>query len=413
MNESNGRIGVGYRFSLRQIQSFKKIYVLKLVATTFVGLEETLAAEVSALGGKHIYLTNRAVIFEGSKKQLYRANLELRTAIRVLQVMEEFQVTDEHQLYDRIKAVNWPHYFDVTQTFAVTSVVGSHYFNHSQYVALKTKDAIVDRFRDEFGKRPNVNLLTPHMRINIHIQGKNCTLSMDSSGDSLHKRGYRIQTVKAPINEVLAAGMVLLSGWKGERPLLDPMCGSSTIPIEAAKIARNIPANLGREGFGFQNWKNYDENTWKEVVASAKEQIKTSEAPIFAHDKNLRAIKISDENIHEAGLEDAIQLEKIDFLRSEAPAEDGVIIMNPPYDERLSNVNIGLFYKKIGDHLKQNYQGYDAWMISSNLPAIKEFGLRSSKKMTLHNGPLECKYLKYELYRGSKKSKHQEAQTDQ
>lgn len=383
---------------------------MKLVATTFTGLEETLAAEVSALGGKHIYISNRAVIFEASKKQLYRANLELRTAVRVLQVMEEFQATNEDELYDRIRAVNWSHYFDLEQTFAVTSVVGSHHFNHSQYVALKTKDAIVDRFRDEFGKRPNVNLLTPHMRININIQGKNCTLSLDSSGESLHKRGYRIQTVKAPINEVLAAGMVLLSGWKGERPLLDPMCGSSTIPIEAAMIARNIPANLNRESFGFKNWKNFDETAWKEVLASAKEQIVTSEAPIFAHDKNLRAIKISEENIHEAGMQDAIQLEKIDFLRSEAPAEDGVIIMNPPYDERLSNVDIAAFYKKIGDHLKQNYQGYDAWMISSNLPALKTFGLRTSKKITLFNGPLECKYQKYELYRGSKKSKHQSDQ---
>ncbi|MEM6380361.1 MAG: class I SAM-dependent RNA methyltransferase, partial [Bacteroidota bacterium] len=377
---------------------------------TFTGLEDTLAAEVNALGGKHIYISNRAVIFEGSKKQLYRANLELRTAIRVLQVMEEFKATNEQQLYDRIKAVNWPHYFDLSQTFAVTSVVGSHHFKHSQYVALKTKDAIVDRFREEFGKRPNVNLLTPHMRININIQGKNCTLSLDSSGESLHKRGYRIQTVKAPINEVLAAGMVLLSGWKGERPLLDPMCGSATIPIEAAMVARNIPPNLNREDFGFKNWKNYDETTWKEVLASAKEQIKTSEVPIFAQDKNLRAIKISDENIYEAGLQDAIQLEKKDFLRSEPPAENGVIIMNPPYDERLSNVDIEQFYKKIGDHLKQNYQGYEAWMISSNLPALKAFGLRSSKKITLYNGPLECKYQKYELYQGSKKSKHQTIQ---
>ena len=380
---------------------------MKLVATTFYGLEQVLEKEIEAIGGRDIQIGTRAVTFEGSKKMMYRANLELRTAIRILQVIDEFKVRNEQELYNKVKQFNWPHYFDVHHTFAVTSVVHSRFFSHSQYVALKTKDAIVDRFKEELGQRPNVNVLTPTLRINIRIQGEKCTLSLDSSGESLHKRGYRINTVDAPINEVLAAGMILLSGWQGDRPLLDPMCGSGTIPIEAALIASNTPANLYRNSFGFQRWQNYNQEAWESVLSSAKAQIKSVEVPIFASDTNLRAIKISEENIAEAKLEAVIQLEKKDFFKREAPAENGVIIMNPPYDERLVQEDIGRFYKSIGDHLKGSFQGYEAWVISSNLEAFKQFGLRTSKKLTLFNGPLECKYQKYEMYGGSKKAKYQ------
>lgn len=375
---------------------------MKLVATTFVGLEDVLAQEIESIGGKHINKGTRAVTFEGSKEQLYRANLELRTAVRVLQVLEEFQVKTEEQLYDRIKAFNWPHYFDVDQTFAITPVVHSHYFTHSHYVALKTKDAIADRFRDELGRRPNVNLLTPHLRINIRIQGKNATLSLDSSGDSLHKRGYRIQTVKAPINEVLAAGMLKIAGWKGDRPFLDPMCGSGTIPIEAAMMAANIPANFYRKEFGFQKWKNYLPEQWEELRSSAREQFRTPEVPILGYDKSLRAVKIIDDNLQSSKMEEMIQIEKQNFLKLEAPFHEGLLIMNPPYDERLTREDIGSFYKKIGDQLKQHFSGWDAWVISSNLEALKEVGLRTSQKVTLFNGPLECKYQHYELYKGSR-----------
>lgn len=375
---------------------------MKLVATTFVGLEEVLAKEIEAIGGKHINIGTRAVTFEGSKQQLYRANLELRTAVRILQVLDEFQVKTEEQLYNRVKAFNWPHYFDVDQTFAITPVVHSYLFTHSHYVALKTKDAIADRFREELGRRPNVNLLTPHMRINIRIQGKNATLSLDSSGDSLHKRGYRIQTVKAPINEVLAAGMLKIAGWEGDRPFLDPMCGSGTIPIEAALMAANIPANFYRKGFGFQNWNNFDAEQWEEILSSAREQFRTPEVPILGYDKSLRAVKIIDDNLREVKMSETIQIEKQNFLKAEAPHAEGLLIMNPPYDERLTREDIGAFYKKIGDQLKQNFAGWDAWIISSNMEALKEVGLRTSKKMTLYNGPLECKYQHYELYQGSR-----------
>ena len=376
---------------------------MQLVATTFVGLEEVLAQEIEAIGGKHINMGTRAVTFEGGKKELYRANLELRTAVRVLQVLAEFPVKTEDQLYHNIKAFNWSHYFDVDQTFAITPVVHSHFFTHSHYVALKTKDAIADRFREEVGRRPNVNLLTPHMRLNIRIQGKNATLSLDSSGDSLHKRGYRIQTVKAPINEVLAAGMLKIAGWNGDRPFLDPMCGSGTIPIEAALMASNIPANFYRKEFGFQNWKNYDAEQWETILSSAREQFRTPEVPILGYDKSLRAVKIIDDNLREVKMSETIQIEKQNFLKSEAPAEEGLLIMNPPYDERLTREDISAFYRKIGDHLKQAYTGWDAWIISSNLEALKEVGLRTSHKMTLYNGPLECKYQHYELYQGSRK----------
>lgn len=378
---------------------------MKLVATTFVGLEEVLAGEIEELGGKHIKIGTRAVTFEGSKKQMYQANLHLRTAVRVLQILDEFQVKTEEQLYQKIKSFNWPHYFGVDQTFAVTSVVHSHFFRHSQYVALKTKDAIVDRFRDEVGRRPNVNVITPHLRINIRIHGKECTLSLDSSGDSLHKRGYRMQTVEAPINEVLAAGMIKLAGWSGDRPFLDPMCGSGTIPIEAAMIAGNIPSNFYRKEFGFQKWNNFNKEAWEEILSSAREQFLPIEVPILGYDKSLRAVKIIDDNLRAAHLSEVIQVEKMNFFKLEPSVEGGLIIMNPPYDERLTRDDIGSFYKKIGDHLKQHFQGYDAWIISSNLEALKEVGLRPSKKIKLFNGPLECKYQHYELYQGSRSNR--------
>lgn len=376
---------------------------MKLVATTFVGLEEVLAKEIESIGGKHINIGTRAVTFEGSKQQLYQANLELRTAVRILQVLDEFQVKTEEQLYQRVKAFNWPHYFDIDQTFAITPVVHSYLFTHSHYVALKTKDAIADRFRDELGRRPNVNLLTPHMRINIRIQGKNATLSLDSSGESLHKRGYRMQTVKAPINEVLAAGMLKIADWQADRTFLDPMCGSGTIPIEAALMAARIPANFFRKEFGFQNWKNFDADLWEGLLSSAREQFQKPEYPILGGDKSLRAVKIIQDNLEVVNMSDTIQIDKQNFLKSEAPAEKGLLIMNPPYDERLTREDIGTFYKRIGDHLKQAYSGWDAWIISSNLEALKEVGLRTTRKLTLYNGPLECKYQHYELYDGSRK----------
>jgi putative N6-adenine-specific DNA methylase len=320
-----------------------------------------------------------------------------------LQVLAEFEVKTEDQLYKTVRDFNWPHYFDVNQTFAVTPVVHSYLFTHSHYVALKTKDAIADRFRAEVGRRPNVNLLTPHFRINIRIQGKKATLSLDSSGDSLHKRGYRIQTVDAPINEVLAAGMLKIAGWQGDRPFLDPMCGSGTIPIEAALMAAHIPANFYRKDFGFHNWKNYEPERWSSIRAAAQELFRPVTVPIMGYDKSLRAVKIIDDNLRAAHLSTVIEVEKHNFLKVEAPHEAGLLVMNPPYDERLSNADIDAFYKKIGDHLKQAFSGWDAWMISSNLDALKHVGLRPSQKTTLFNGPLECKYQHYELYQGSRR----------
>ena len=379
---------------------------MKLVAKTVTGLEEALATELHAMGAKFIQIGVRAVTFEGPKKLMYRANLECRCAIRILQVVDEFKVYNEDQLYEKMKAFNWPHYFSVDQTFAVDSAVSSNYFNHSKYVALKTKDALVDRFRDEFGRRPNVNVMTPTLRINVRIEDRDCTLALDSSGDSLHKRGYRIHGLDAPINEVLAAGMIALSGWDGDKPFLDPMCGSGTLLIEAAMKAYQIPAGMYRKSFGFQNWGNFDQDIWESVLESAKAQIKTEGVPIFGGDKNRRAIMAAQENIDNAELSDYIKLEQKDFSRLEPPFDSGIIIMNPPYDERLISDDINAFYKMIGDRFKQAYQGSEAWVISSNLEAFKHLGLRTSKKIGLFNGALECKFQQYKLYEGSKKAKH-------
>jgi putative N6-adenine-specific DNA methylase len=380
---------------------------VKLVAKTLYGLEDLLAAELKAIGANHVNKGVRAVYFEGSKEIMYRANLECRTAIRILQIVHTFNVYNELHLYDQMKAFNWPHYLDLDQTFAVDAAISSKYFNHSKYVALKTKDALVDRFREEMGARPNVNVMTPTLRINVHIQDRECTLSMDSSGDSLHKRGYRIHGLDAPINEVLAAGMIGLSGWQGDRPFLDPMCGSGTMVIEAALKAYNIPSNLNRKSFGFQNWKNYDAALWEKIKDQARAAIKKEGVPIVGSDKNLRAIRAAEENIVNAGLQDKIQLIKKDFARLDPPFPNGIIITNPPYDERLVKDDINAFYKMIGDRLKQAYMGYEAWIISSNMEAFKHLGLKASRKTKLYNGALECRYQQYELYAGSKKSKHQ------
>lgn len=396
----------------RGIFSFTTTETVKLVAKTLFGLETVLAKELEAIGAKQVTPGIRAVYFQGSKKTMYRANLECRTAIRILQVVDTFKVYNEQQLYEQMKAFNWLHYLHLDQTFAVDAAISSQYFNHSKYVALKTKDALVDRFREEKGARPNVNVMTPTLRINVHIQDRDCTLSLDSSGDSLHKRGYRIHGLDAPINEVLAAGMIGLSGWQGDRPFLDPMCGSGTLVIEAALKAYNIPPNLGRKGFGFQQWGNYDAATWQEVVSEARANIKEKAVPIVGADKNLRAIRAAEENVQNAGLSGKIRLIKKDFARLDPPFENGIIITNPPYDERLIKDDINRFYTMIGDRLKQAYTGYEAWIISSNLEALKNLGLRPAQKTKLYNGALECKYQQYELYVGSKKSKYQDTDAD-
>lgn len=378
---------------------------MKLLVKTLAGLEPVLAKELKELGAEAIEPLNRAVAFEGDQRVLYRANFELRTAIRVLLPIASFDVEDEDDLYRQIRKMDWSQYMKVDDTLAVDAVTSSKKFRHSKYIALKTKDAIVDQFRQKTGRRPNVNLLSPTLRINVHVWREQCTVSLDSSGDSLHKRGYRIDKVAAPINEVLAAGMVLLSGWKRDCSFIDPMCGSGTIPIEAALYAYNIPPQLyRRKAFGFTKWQDFNRTLWQEILEAAKSRIRQDfEHEIVGFDRDFRAVSICRQNIAASHLEGKVQVKRQLFERLDPPFDNGWIIMNPPYDERLSNKDIEAFYQMIGDRLKQHFAGYTAWIISSNKEAVKNVGLRASKRMTLFNGALECKFLKYEMYAGSRK----------
>lgn len=378
---------------------------MQLLAKTLHGFEEVLAEELRQLGATKIEERKRAVAFEGDLTLMYRANLELRTAIRILMPIANFKARNEDEFYDKIKAIDWEQYMTIKQTLAVDAVTASKTFNHSKYIALKTKDAIVDQFREKYKKRPNVRVYNPHLGVYIYIHDEQVNVSIDSTGESLHKRGYRVASVDAPINEVLGAGMILLSGWDKKGLLMDPMCGSGTLLIEAAMYANNIPPNQLRTHFAFMNWKEYDEEIWTKVKQQAKDHIVDHTDPIMGWDKNLGCVRKTEQNIEAAGLTGKIQVKRKRFERLEAPEGPGMLIMNPPYDERLEEDNIEAFYELIGDTLKKKYSGYNAWLISSNMEAIKSIGLRTSRKITLFNGKLECKFVKYEMYQGSKKQK--------
>jgi 23S rRNA (guanine2445-N2)-methyltransferase len=378
------------------------------LAKTLHGLEEVLAKELQALGAKDIRVLKRAVSFSGNKKLLYRANLELRTALRILVPFHSFRVRHESALYNRIKQIDWSQFMNPNDTLAIDGVTHSKYFNHSKYVALKTKDAIVDQFRDKFGKRPNVNTYNPTLRVNVHINEDQCTVSLDSSSESLHKRGYRREVLEAPINEVLAAGMIQLSGWKKDCNFIDAMCGSGTILFEAFLYARNIPPQYHREYFGFKMWKDFDEKLWEEVVKEAKERQCDFNYKILGFDKDFQAIRITERNMEQADLVGQFELKRKKFELLQPPSEKGILIMNPPYDERIQHKNINDLYEMIGERFKHAFPGYEAWIISSNMEALKHIGLRPSRRISLYNGALDCKFLKFELYAGSKKTKKNE-----
>ena len=378
-----------------------------MFAKTFRGLEDILAEELEDLGALKVQKKTRMVEFVGDKMLMYKANFHLRTALRILKPIAEFKVKDENELYTSIQTIDWSKIFSITETFAIDSVVNSDHFSHSKYVALKTKDAIVDQFRDKFGKRPNVDTDNSDIRLNVHISNDICTISLDSSGDSLHKRGYRIKTTKAPLNEVLAAGMILLSGWDKKSTFIDPMCGSGTILIEAAMIANGIPPGIYREKFGFETWNDFDSELFEEIQEEEYEA-EGSEIQVLGSDVSEIAIRFAKQNIANASLGKKINLliKPIEGYHPPDP-ENGVVISNPPYGERIKKNEINNFYKVLGDTFKSSFKGYTVWILSNNFEAIKNVGLHPTKKITLFNGPLECKFLEYKIYEGSKKVKNQ------
>lgn len=376
-----------------------------MLAKTLYGFEDLLAQELRSLGASAIEKGIRSVSFEGDTGFMYKANLCCRTAIRILKPITVFNVFNETDLYKKVYDIPWENYMDVDGSLAVGSTVFSKDFNHSHYVSLKTKDAVVDRFRDRFGKRPNVDLHHPSLWIQIHIDRNICTVSLDSSGESLHKRGYKLQSTQAPLNEVLAAGMIMLSGWNGQCDLLDPMCGSGTILTEAAMIACNIPANINRKEFGFQTWKDFDSKLFEVIKNAALNKIRDFNYTIYGYDIDKNVLAKTEENIRHANLGDFIKLKNLDFFHSQKQTEGPLyLIFNPPYDERITIRDIRNFYRKIGDTLKQGYPGSQAWILTSNFEALKALGLRTSRRIKLYNGKLEARLVRYELYEGSKKS---------
>ncbi len=379
-----------------------------MVAKTLFGMEELLAQELRQLGASDIEIGTRNVSFEGDTGFMYKANLCCRTAIKILKPITAFNIFTEEDLYKKIYEMPWENYMDVKGTLAVNATVFSDVFTHSQYIALKTKDAIVDRFRDKEGVRPDVDLDHPTLRINIHIDRNICTVSLDSSGESLHKRGYKVESTLAPINEVLAAGMIMLSGFQGQCNFLDPMCGGGTILTEAAMIACNIPPNLNREEFGFETWPDFDVDLYEKIEEAALKKVRDFPHKIYGFDTDPVAIKKAKENIKSANLQDFIEVRQQDFFESEKQVDKPLfIVFNPPYDERISLTDVENFYSSIGNTLKRSYPGTQAWMITSNMEALKFVGLRPSKKIKLFNGKLESKLVRYEMYEGSRKASKQ------
>ena len=378
----------------------------RMLAKTLYGFEPILAKELRNLGAGNVREGVRNVTFEGDLGFLYKANLCLRTALKVFKPIKSFKVLNERDLYKHMYAIDWTSHFDVEKSFAIDTTMSSDVFRNSMYVSQKGKDALVDKFRDTVRKRPDVDSQNADIRINIHLFKNTCTVSLDGSGSSLHQRGYRIATNIAPINEVLAAGLLLMSGWDGLTDFMDPMCGSGTFLIEAAMIACNIPANINRENFAFTNWKDYDTELHEKIVDASLNKTREFHHKIYGYDKAPSAVRKAQENVDNANLSDYIQIERKDFFRSEKPVDKKLhMVFNPPYGERLP-IDADAFYKKIGDALKQNYPNTDAWLITSNLEALKSVGLKTSRKIKTFNGKLESKLVKYEMYSGSRKAKY-------
>ncbi|MEG1498664.1 MAG: methyltransferase [Bacteroidales bacterium] len=367
-------------------------------AKTMQGLEPVLAQELEKLGATDIEILNRAVTFQGDQKVLYKANYMCRTALHILKPILEFDIIEQDDLYTAVNGLAWEKMFSVDACMTIDTQCFDSVFTHSRYASQIVKDGIVDRFRSLFCQRPDLDRNMYNIRVDLYMKNNHCVLSLDSSGLSLHRRGYRRQDAGAPLNEVLAAGLIALSGWDLKKPFYDPMCGSGTIAVEAAMLASGMPAAFYRKGFSFQYWNDYDPNTWKFVKEDALKELHDPECEIYASDIDAHTLSIAEDNLKKAKLHHDIHLFQADFFASEAPQENGHIVCNPPYGERLALDNAVEFYEKIGDTLKHKYTGYDAWFISSDIEALKRLGLKTNKRIELFNGPLECRYFGYQLY---------------
>ncbi len=371
----------------------------ELIAKTFMGLEPVLAKELTQLGANDVQIGRRMVSFTGDKAMMYRANLQLHTAIRILKPIKHFKARSADDVYEEVKKIDWSDYIGEDKTFAVDSVVFSDEFRHSKFVSYKVKDAIVDQFRERTGKRPNISVANPDIRLNMHIAEDKCTLSLDSSGESLHRRGYRQESVEAPLNEVLAAGMILMTGWKGDTDFYDPMCGSGTLLIEAALIARNMAPGLFRKEFAFEKWPDFDAELFDDIYNDDSEEREFTHH-IYGYDVDVKAVNTARLNVKAAGLTKDITVEEADFKDFQQPKNKAIMVTNPPYGERISTPDLLGTYKMIGERLKHQFQGNDAWVLSYREECFDQIGLKPSIKIPLYNGSLECEFRKYQMFDG-------------
>ena len=375
----------------------------ELIAKTFMGLENVLAQELTQLGANNIQIGRRMVAFTGDQEMMYRANFQLRTAIRILKPIAHFKAHSAEDMYDEVRKIDWSQYIEQGKTFSVDSVVYSEEFRNSRFVTYKVKDAIVDQFREATGTRPNISVSNPDIRLNIHIAEDQATLSLDSSGESLHRRGYRQESVEAPLNEVLAAGMILMSGWKADTDFIDPMCGSGTLLIEAALIARNINPGVFRKAFAFEKWPDFNQELF-DTIYNDDSQERDFAHHIYGYDVDMKAVNTARLNVKAAGLSQTVTVEQQDFKDFKKPAEKSIIMTNPPYGERISTPDLLGTYKMIGERLKHEFGGNEAWILSYREECFEQIGLKPSIKIPLYNGSLECEFRKYALFEGKMKT---------
>lgn len=369
-------------------------------ATVARGLEEIAAEELKQLGAIAPMAEFTGVRFQGDKSLLYRVNLWARTIFRVLMPIAEIKSYNAQQLHKNVKNFAWEDYLAPHQTFAVNCTGGNQNLNHTHFTALQIKNAIVDRQRQDTGKRSDIEVKNPDILINAHIRENRCILSLDSSGSSLHRRGYRPIVGTAPLKETLAAALLEIAQWQPDLPFLDPFCGSGTLPIEAALKSLNIAPGLYHQRFGFQSWQDFDRDLWEKLVTEAKEsQLSQLTAPIFGSDRDLDVLESARLNADSCGVGDRISFNQTDLPNLESPADKGIIICNPPYGKRLGDEQeLGDLYKLLGDVLKQRFKGWTAYILSGNKALTKQIGLKTSRRIPLYNGSLPCTLLKYELY---------------
>jgi len=379
----------------------------ELVAKTMQGLEEVLAKEITELGGDEVQIGRRMVSFSGDQRLLYKSNLYLRTAVRILKPIATFRAKNPDEVYEQVRKIQWEKYFSPNQTFTIDTVVYSELFRHSKFLAYRVKDGMADYFMEKFEKRPSVRLTNPDIYINVHVSHETCTISLDSSGESLHKRGYRVDQTEAPLNEVLAAGMLLLAGWEGQCNFIDPMCGSGTLLIEAALIALKIPPGIYRKGFAFEKWLDFDAELFEDLCSEEPDE-NPFKFKIYGSDMSAQAISIAQKNVKSASLGKHIELETRSIQKITEAPENGMLVMNPPYGERISSNDLLALYETIGERLKHAFMGYTAWILSYREECFDKIGLRPSARIPLMNGALDCEFRKYDIFRGKRKELYED-----